>query len=935
MNAILTVTRFELKYNLRQPIIFLLGGLILGQGIWYSILVSESYASVNASANSYFTLASLGVVLAIVAVLVAGQSITKDLEYQSALYLYTLPINSRAYFAGRFLGAFVSVLLLATLYPMGVALAASFVDNKPIPWLALIDGYLCLVVEHVFVVVSLTFSLTVFLRSIRGAYIALFLTVLYFLLSSTQSEELANSDLWLLLDPFGVGMIRASVDDINWTADSTALLSFSDMLFINRLLWLGIALGLLTKAEASFSFDTFGQERTIKLDRIEMGADDMLPALPLLPTNKQRFGGLLYGQTTLRLAQLEAATLIRQPVFQITALLLVILTILFATVFNQNPDFQELPITSRITALRLPMGVFICLFLLVMTNELIYYERTIGSWPIYHTMPQPNVVLLLAKLLALTIAAALLTLLLFVSGIGIQLVNGFMDIDWRLYASDLMQDGFLRYIQVIALGAFIAVIVNNRLVSHVISILLFLLLAVAYEFDSSSFSYYLYSFLPGSDSYSDLIGYGTTRFIRGPIHLLWWAVAGLFITLFLLTWNRGALASLPVRIQQWRQQFDWRYGIPFLLFGSLSATEIFTIQQLRNQDKLTASIPYKRQWATLTSISGQSVRVSISHHHPYQVQHILDVAQLAIQMGEHLFGAYPYDTFNITEVPSGSKAIWSTPGCVFISEKQGWTASNHRDKQADFIDYLIVREVLKQWIVHRLKPVQQAGDGFLRQSLPEYLSLQFVGKQYGSEQLAKRLAQRWATYLRSHNRNHQVEAPLIQSSDNHLLERNRAALLLTSIGQVWGDSLLSRAIGQFYQQAIAKPTSATADAFVTHLAHQLPDSLQYLTTYLTDQLWFDFKIGRVVHLSNGLLVEIVPKKWRDQETGTQQKVPINDLIPLVILDQNNRPIYKTLVRPEPDERRVYLPALPSAQTVIIDPLGAWPELNKRDNQKIF
>lgn len=52
------------------------------------------------------------------------------------------------------------------------------------------------------------------------------------------------------------------------------------------------------------------------------------------------------------------------------------------------------------TALREPMGLFIGLFLLVITGEIIFQERTVGFWPIFDALPQPDVVLLAGKLIA-------------------------------------------------------------------------------------------------------------------------------------------------------------------------------------------------------------------------------------------------------------------------------------------------------------------------------------------------------------------------------------------------------------------------------------------------------------------------------------------------------------------------------------------------------
>ncbi|MVM34623.1 hypothetical protein GO755_31640 [Spirosoma sp. HMF4905] len=934
MRLILTIARFELFYHLRQPAFYLFAVLVFGQGIWYSTQLTALYSYSDPTLTAYLILASLGVMLAVVAVLLAGQSLTKDLDYKTTAYLFTLPITSRMHFAGRFLGTYGTVLLIALFYPLGMLFFSSVFTNSPPSGIALADGFVRLIAQNVFIAVSLTFSLTVFLRSIRGAYISLFLVVLYFLLTESSLNLVADSDLWKLLDPFGVGMARDSVADMPFSDDPDGWFVYSDMFFINRLLWLGLSLGLLAYAEQHFSFDSFASKKSEKL--LVPGASIQTRPVSLnLPSVQSRFGGWFAWKTTWRLTKLEFLNLVRQPVFPISVGLLVLLAILLATVLNINPDFPELPVTSRMTALRIPVGLFIGLFLLVMTSELIFNERTVGFWPIFDALPQPNSVLLSAKLLAMVGVAALLTFALFLAGIVVQSGSGFSDIDWYRYADDLLIDGFLRYCQLIALGALVAALTNNRLISHVVNLLVFAVLAFLYQVNTNEQALFLYSFLPGSVTYSDLTGFGIHTSLRPLIQCIWWGVAGVFLSSFFLTWNRGVVNNLAERVGHWRNQFRWSYQLAFLFFGMLLGLSIWQTRQHLLTLPTTQTIQYKSQDLAIRSLSGKPITIHVLHHHPYQVQHMLRAATVALHKGEQLFGPYPYADLHIKETPVGTVDVSSKPGQILISEKQGWIADNQKPDKLDYIDYLIGREVFKQWLVHQLKPIEKPGDGFIKQGLAEYLALQGVARQYGPERLQQRLEQRATWYAQSRQRTDKPELPLLESSGNDAVERGRAALALTSIEQVWGDKPLSFTISQFYQKAIQQPTSATATAFADELSRELPDSLDYLKTYLSEQLWFDFKIGRVANLSNGLTVEIITSKWRVTKNGQRQTVPINDYVPLAVLDQDGHRIYSQLVHPNPDERFVSLPTLPNARKVIVDPLGAWPEPNKRDNYKIF
>lgn len=81
-------------------------------------------------------------------------------------------------------------------------------------------------------------------------------------------------------------------------------------------------------------------------------------------------------------------------------------------------------------------------------------------------------------------------------------------------------DGFFRYGQLIILGACIAILINNRLISHLVNLLIFGLLTISYQISSPDQQIYFYSFLPGSQSYSNLIGYGSLTPVRSALHIM-------------------------------------------------------------------------------------------------------------------------------------------------------------------------------------------------------------------------------------------------------------------------------------------------------------------------------------------------------------------------------------------------------------------------------
>lgn len=927
MNPLVSIRQFEFRYHLRQPIFYLFAILTLLQGYWGHYKVSSVSFSDSSIIDTYAILASYGLALAIATVLITSQSLTKDLEFQTKPYIYSLPISSRTLFAGRFLGSLVTALTLVILYPLGIVLGFIQQDTPltRIPWAALLDGTLRLLVPTCLILVSFTFALTVFFQSIKGAYLILFLSVLYFLVVDAEIPITIESDIWQLVDPFGLNMVHESIANLPFPTTADSLLSFTDMLFINRLFWIGLSLGVVAQAESRFSFTTFGQQKPADTSSQSYHPQSNYVALP---TIQPRFGRWVSLQTILAVARAEFIVLVRQPVVHISSAFLVISMLLNVSVFNQNPDFPELPLTYRIIAFQRPSSLFISLFLSVITVEVFDNERSTRFWPIYNALPQSNFTLLFAKIVAIIYLACLLTGVLFLSSIGLQLSSSFYEIDWQLYASVLLVDGLFHYCQLIILSGLVAVSINNRVGSHVINLLIFAALSVSHYGNGPE---YVFSFLPDSATYSDLIGYGSQTMARHLLPIIWWSITGLFASLIPFIWNRSNNTSLLTRIAHIRQQIGWRYGLVPMAFLIGAGFGIWLLNQ--QSSAKTAPIHYRTQTAQVRSLSGKRIAIQVHYYHPYQVKKIIEATISSLKKGEELFGPYPYKSIQICETPKGGSSVQSKPGRIAFDETQGWIADYRQPKQLDYIDYRMSREVFDQWLVHRISPQHEPENSLIGQTLSGYLALQEVSRKYGHDRLQQRIEQRRHSYLASRNRI--PPKTLGQTSSGDDPEREKGVMTLTSIEQVWGNTPLSLTISQFYHQAVRHPQLASADAFSNQLAHRLPDSLRYLTSYLTERLWFDFRLGRIAIQPNGLTVEIIPAKWRELTDRQRIPTPIPDYIPITILDRNGREIYRQLVQPDPDIRNILLPNLPNAKAVLIDPLGVWPERNKRDNYKIL
>lgn len=939
-NILPHLLRFEFLYHFRRPITWLYALLIFGQGVWYGLGAHSQFGSrivwINSAAVIYVVLASPGLILTVVACLIAGQALTKDLHFKVADYAYATPIPDRDYFLGKLLGALLTVFALALAYPLGVLTLPFFTNGPtgPVPVGQLLDGFVWLLVQNLFIIVGVAFSATVFTRRITGAYVVMFAMVLYFLVTGLTVGDAPPDDFFLLLDPFGVGMVRDTITLLSVLEKNTGYFSYPAMLFINRLLWMGLSLGLIAHAERQFSFVTFREKsekskKAVSVVRLRF-------VLPRLPFFFQSF------PRALLLARHEFRGMVRQTAFQVVMAFLALLLMVFAAFTLNHPDFPIHLTTDRLTALREPLAIYVGLFLMVFSGELVFRERTADIWAIYDSLPTPTAVMLLAKLLSMNGLAFLLAIALGLTGIGLQIATQSYPIDWSLYALDLGLGAFLTYVQWIALAFLVAVLVNHRLASHVVSVVLLMILLLAPRFGFESTGPWLYGWLPGSDAYSTLSGYGAFGAARWVFSGVWLAVAGVFVVLALWGYNRGVVVTFTERAQQWKQHYSIQYTVA--LTGLLAIAGVGNWQITRHQyaDSATLLAQTKQLWAkqestalrTITktvTVGDRVIPLTIRYRHPETVALWQRAVESALRRGNALFGTFPYDHLALTEVPANTEATCSLPGEIRLTETEGWRVDTRQPKQLDYLLYIATREVLKQWTNPRFAP----GAGLVENSLVEYLALQAVKEQFGNARLCERLAQRTIRYERHRRLATGFEPTLAKSVGNLTVERDRGALALHSIAEVWGDKPLSLSIGQFFRDGnhVQKPASLTSAAFVSYLTNSLPKDYQFLTTYLTERPLFDASIQSVHRAGDAIVVKLSSEKWTDDGLGTlTQQLPA-DAMPLIVLDGSGREIYRKVVWPSIQNLPVWLPELPTARTLILDPLGAWPDVQRFNNRR--
>ena len=556
MRTVLSIIISELRQRIFTWITLIFFLMLVFQAIWYTKGAFDYFANENVLMNApsiiYRNYSAMGMLMIIIIAIATGGVLYKDIQYKSAEWTYALPINEKHFFIGRFLAAFLYLVIISTglivghfLLPYsGIGEAARF---GPAPVGQLFHGWLMFTVPNLFIYVALVFFSIVFSRRIATSYLAVFAVVITFLIAQTSYETGGGDNLlaYLIVDPGGYVAAQYYADLQTPLEKNTAFFELSGYILVNRLLWVGIALILSVVAYFKFSFKYFIQAGTDKSKKVKEDNKSILANASIqLPRVVKQFRIPDFLKKLWTLSKLEFLNIVRPASFKI------ILGIILLMVFLQNVTWNatfyignELPISSNMTYFRLQWGVFVNMLIMIWAGELFFKDKTVNIWQITDSLPVPVWVTQLSRFVAVMGLTLVLSLSFIAVSIFTQiLLGGISYIDMGRFTEDLLLHrwAFLTFTLYTALVFFIAGLTSQRIVTHILSVGFFLFLIVSFDMGIIEDLRFGYALPPGVEDFSETSGYGIFQQSANWFFLLWLSLATALIMAGIWLWKRGA-----------------------------------------------------------------------------------------------------------------------------------------------------------------------------------------------------------------------------------------------------------------------------------------------------------------------------------------------------------------------------------------------------------
>ncbi|MFD2244632.1 ABC transporter permease/M1 family aminopeptidase [Pontibacter ruber] len=516
----------------------------------------------------------------------AGGAAARDVETRMYSLTYTAPTSKRAYLGGRFLAAFCLNFMIMLAIPLGIMFSMHFTGVEaeilgPFRSAAYLTTFFYIILPNTFIVTAIQFSLAALTRRAMASYLG---GALLFVATFILGQLLQDKGEWgNLIDPVSFTPIQSQLSN-EWSPleKNTRLIVLEGSLLLNRLLWLGIALGMLTLTYFRFGFilsETGSKKKHVIQPETRVAGLEWLnwAAGKALPQIRGRFGFATHLRQ-LRLITWKAFLPLARSLAGLP--LLAALALMSGIALHGNLKTKGVPLLPRtdyiLNLLTAPLTeldffwIIITLLTIFYAGELVWRERETGLSEIANATPVPEWVLFLSRFLALSLILVVWLVFLIVAGILSQKSMG-GSAEIKLYLQGIFGLQLVECLLFALLALFIHVLVNQKFVAHLVALLVYGFMAFAPNLGVEH-KLLIYGASP-KWSYTDMAGYGNSLAPWLWFKLYWVAWALLVAVVAKLLWVRGREGSMASRFHLARRRFTCSTA----LFILVSVGLVFTL----------------------------------------------------------------------------------------------------------------------------------------------------------------------------------------------------------------------------------------------------------------------------------------------------------------------------------------------------------------------
>jgi ABC-2 type transport system permease protein len=552
------LARFEWRYLRRLPS-FYITTLIFFLLTFLAITVDQIQiggAGGNVLVNGPHSIAITQMILSLFAMfLVAnfiGNTAIRDWTSQMDGILFSTPLKPLAYLWGRFAGSFLVVAVVFISVPLAIWLGSlmPWVDAEkfgPTVLKFYLWPYVTLVLPSLLFCAAVFYALAVVTRSMMAMYLGVVGFFVLYLSAQGLLTDPQYRDLAALLDPFGLGAYAGATR--YWTAfeKNTQLPALEGALLYNRVLWLSLTAIIIGLTQ--WRVDLRRERRTRgKVSKVE--------AAPSVDPSAARVAANPAPGTAANLARLwmRSRFEVGQIVKSMGFIILLLLTVFqFSNILLNDPNSfygtDAWPLTRYMaTYIDWAFGLIMLVIIAYYTAEVVWRERQSGMGDIIDSLPTPNWVLFVSKLVGLYVVIIALLLLGTAFGLLYQASRGYFVFELGQYLVRLSAFIALPFMLSAVLAVLLQTLSPNKFVGIGLFVLYIVSTLILYNLglEHRAFNFSAAPLL----TYSDINGYGPYAQTQFWYMFYWGGLTLVLAALSYGLWRRGPETALVHRFRQ-------------------------------------------------------------------------------------------------------------------------------------------------------------------------------------------------------------------------------------------------------------------------------------------------------------------------------------------------------------------------------------------------
>ncbi|WP_338770656.1 M1 family aminopeptidase [Massilia sp. METH4] len=550
-----------------KDLVITLGGKVLINGP-RSIMLTTS------------ALASLGVV---VVAAVMGRAVQQDFEYDMHHFFFSAPIRKYAYMFGRFLGAWLVLVVIFSSILMGIFVGSWLPGMDPerlgpfVPQAYLLP-YALIVLPNLFIFGAIFYVMAALTRRMLPVYIGSVVMLIGYIVAPGLARDLDYKTLAALIDPFGTAALLRLTEYWPIAERSTRLVLPEGVYLLNRVIWCSFALVALLLGYWRFHFVS-----TVDSHAAARGEGDVplrLSATAAKTTEPPDFGSRSLTLLLCQFSWLNLRETMKNVYFFVLVLAGVLLMLASTLELGSMWGTATYPVTYMVIE---AMSQSFALIMLVVTTfyagEMVWREREHRMALMLDALPVPGWLPLVSKLIALVALQALLLALVMVCGMAVQVFHGYFHLEPLQYLHTLYAVQLPQYVLLAVLAIAVQVLVGHKYVAFFLMILYYMA-TIAMPVAGFEHPMALYAWTPPM-RYSDMNGFGH-YLAREHWYVLYWTGAALMLAVATrVFWPRGANDEWRMRLRLARHALTLpvlaTFGAGFAVMAGTGAVILYNL----------------------------------------------------------------------------------------------------------------------------------------------------------------------------------------------------------------------------------------------------------------------------------------------------------------------------------------------------------------------